>query len=74
MCMKKSIPFLPAGHSKMYTSGTIANSQTQRVSTKIKKMVLLSKYIYKNFSGTRDTIKHLKTFRVILMKCQFYLS
>ena len=56
----------------MYTSGTIANSQTQRVSTKIKKMVLLSKYIYKNFSGTRDTIKHVKTFRAILMKCHFY--
>ena len=64
MCRKKSVPFLPGGHSKMYTPGTIANSQTQRVPTKIKKMVLLPKYIYKNFSGTSDTIRHLKTFRV----------
>ena len=32
----------------MYTPGTIANSQTQRVPTKIKKMVLLPKYIYKS--------------------------
>ena len=47
----------------MYTLGTIANSQTQRVPTN-KKIVLLLKYIYKNFSGTRDTIMHLKTFRV----------
>ena len=30
----------------MYTPGTIANSKTQRVPTKIKKMVLLPKYIY----------------------------
>ena len=65
MCRKKSVPFLPGGHSKMYTPGIIANSQTQRVPTKIKKVVLLPKYIYKNFSGTRDTISHLKTFRVI---------
>ena len=65
MCRKKSVPFLPGGHSKMYTPGIIANSQTQRVPTKIKKVVLLPKYIYKNFSGTRDTIRHLKTFRVI---------
>ena len=49
----------------MYTPSTIANSQTQRVPNKIKQMVLLPKYIYQNFSGTRDTIMHLKTFRVI---------
>ena len=63
MCRKKSVTFLPGGHSKMYTPGTIADSQTQRVPTN-KKIVLLLKYIYKNFSGTRDTIMHLKTFRV----------
>ena len=63
-----SVPFLPGGHSKMYTPGTIANSQTQRVPTKIKKMVLFPKYIYKNFLGTRDTIRHLKTFTVIFNK------
>ena len=28
--------------------------------------MLLPKYIYKNFSGTRDVIRHLKTFRVII--------
>ena len=60
---KKSVPFLPGG-SKMYTPGTIVNSQTDRMPTKTKVM-LLPKYIYKNFSGTRDTIRHLKTFRVI---------
>ena len=39
----------------MYTPGTTANSQTEGVPTKTNK----------NFSGTRDTIRHLKTFRVI---------
>ena len=57
------------GTSKMYTPGTTANSQTQRVPTKINKNDAVAK-VYKNFSGTRDTIRHLK----ILMKCQFYLS
>ena len=52
------------GHSKMYTPGTIANSQTQRVPTKINRNGAVAK-AYKNFSGTRDTIRHLKTFRVI---------
>ena len=52
------------GHSKMYTPGTIANSQTQRVLTKINRNGAVAK-AYKNFSGTRDTIRHLKTFRVI---------
>ena len=31
---KKSIPFFPWGHSKMYTPGTIANSQTDWAPTK----------------------------------------
>ena len=44
----------------MYTPGTIANSQ--RTPTKIKTMLLLPK---KEFSGTSDTIRHLKTFRII---------
>ena len=52
------------GHSKMYTPGTIANSQTQRVLTKINRNGAVAE-AYKNFSGTRDTIRHLKTFRVI---------
>ena len=52
------------GYSKMYTPGTIANSQTQRVPTKINRNGVVAK-AYKNFSGTRDTIRHLKTFRVI---------
>ena len=64
MCRKASVPFLPGGHSKMYTPGTIANSQTQKVPTKINKNGTVAK-VYKNFSGTRDTIRHLKTFRVI---------
>ena len=45
----------------MYTPGTIANSQ--RVPTKKKKNGAVAKE-YKNFCGTRDTIRHLKTFRV----------
>ena len=48
----------------MYTPGTIANSQTERVPTKINKNGDVVK-VYKNFSGTRDALKHLKTFRVI---------
>ena len=35
--MGRRVPLLPGEHSKMYTPGTIANSQTQRVPTKIKK-------------------------------------
>ena len=52
------------GTSKMCTPGTIANSQTQRVPTKINKNCAAAK-VYKNFIGTRGTIRHLKTFRVI---------
>ena len=48
----------------MYTPGTIANSQTQRVPTKINKNGVIAK-VYKTFSETRDTIRHLKTFRLI---------
>ena len=59
------MPFLPGGHSKMYTLGTIANSQTQTVPCKINKNGAVAK-VYKNFSGTRDTIRHLKTFRETL--------
>ena len=64
MCRKKNVPFLPGGHNKMYTPAAIANSQTQRVSTKINKNGAVAK-IYKNFSRTRDTMRHLKTFRAI---------
>ena len=38
--------------------------QTQRVSTKIIKNGAAAK-VYKNFSGTRNAIRHLKIFRVI---------
>ena len=48
----------------MYTPGTIANSQTEGVPTKTSKNGAVAK-VYKNFSGTRDTIRHLKTSRVI---------
>ena len=42
---KKNVAFLPGGHSKMYTPGTIANSQTQRVPTKIKNDAVVKIYI-----------------------------
>ena len=48
----------------MHTPGTIGNAQIERVSTKINKNGAVAK-VYKNFSGTRATIRHLKTFRVI---------
>ena len=57
----------------MYTPGTIANSQTQRVPTKINRNGAVAK-VYKNFSITRDTIRHLKTFRVISISFTSYLK
>ena len=54
----------------MYTPGTIANSQ--RVPTKINKNGTVAK-VYKKFGGTRDTIRHLKTFRVISNEMQVLL-
>ena len=48
----------------MYIPGSIANSQTERVPTKINKNGAVAG-VHKNFSETRDTIRHLKTFRVI---------
>ena len=48
----------------MYTPGTIANSQTEGVPTKTNKNGAVAK-VYQNFRGTRDTIRHLKKFRVI---------
>ena len=62
--LEEECTFSPWGHSKMYTPGTIANSQTEGVPTKTSKNGAVAK-VYKNFSGTRDTIRHLKTFRVI---------
>ena len=44
----------------MYTPDTTANSQTEVVLTKINKNAAAK--VYKNFSGTTDTIRHLKTF------------
>ena len=43
----------------MYTPGTIANSQTERVPTKINKNGVVK--VYKKSSGTRDAFRHLKT-------------
>ena len=62
--LEEECTFSSWGHSKMYTPGTIANSQTEGVPTKTNKNGAVAK-AYKNFSGTRDTIRHLKTFRVI---------
>ena len=50
------------GHSKIYTPGTIAISQRDRTPTKINKNGAVTKV---RISGTRDTIRHLRTFRVI---------
>ena len=72
MCRKKNVAFLLGGHSKKYTPGTIANSQTQRVPTKINNIGAVSK-VYKNFNGTRGTIRHLKIFRVISKEMQVSL-
>ena len=63
MCRKKSVRFL-SGDTVTYTPGNKANSQTQRVPTKKCKNGAVAK-VYKNFSRIRDTIRHLKTFRVI---------
>ena len=62
--LEEKCTFSSWGHSKMYTAGTIENSQTQRVPTKINKNGAVAK-VYQNFSGTRDTIRYLKTFRAI---------
>ena len=48
------------GHNEIYTSDTIAISQTDSTPTKIKKYAAVAE-----LSGTRDAIRHLKTFRVI---------
>ena len=61
ICRKKSVRFLP-GDTVTYTPGNIANLQSQRVPTKKYKNGAVSK-VY--FSGIRDTIRHLKRFRVI---------
>ena len=61
ICRKKSVRFL-SGDTVTYTPGNIANLQTQRVPTKKYKNGAVAK-VY--FSGIRDTIRHLKTFRVI---------
>ena len=53
----------PKENGKMCSPGSIANSQTQEVPTKINKNGNVAK-VYENFIGTRDAIRHLKTFRV----------
>ena len=72
---KGSVPLLPDGANKMYTPGTIAN--LQRSFTKINKNGAIVKS--KNFSGTSDTIRHLKTCRIIsndisIQKISIYFS
>ena len=62
--LEEECTFSSWGTSKTYTPGTIANSQRQSVPSKINKNRAVAK-VYKNFSGTRGTIRHLKTFRVI---------
>ena len=64
MTLQANYAIFSWGHRKMYTLGNIANSQTQKVPTKINKNRVVAK-VGKNFSGTRDIIRHLKTFRVI---------
>ena len=67
-------------HNKIYTLGIIKNSQTDRAPTEIKKKWCCCRG--KNFSRTRDTVRHLKTFRVIsnemavllLILCWCYFS
>ena len=49
----------------MYTPGTIANSQIDRGYQLKQKWCCCQS---KNSSGTRDIIRHLKTFRVISSK------
>ena len=56
----------------MYTPGAIAKSQAEREPTKINKNVAVTK-VYKSFSRTKDTIRHLKTFRVISNKTSVLL-
>ena len=48
------------GDSKMYTSGSIASSQ--RMLTKIKETCTIAKI---RISVESDTVKHLKSFRII---------
>ena len=72
---KGSVPLLPDGANKMYTPGTIAN--LQRSFTKINKNGAIVKS--KNFSGTSETIRHLKTCRIIsndisIQKISIYFS
>ena len=56
----------------MYTPRTIANSQTERAPIKTK-MVLLPKYI-RILVEPRDTIRHLKTSRVISNEMPVFLK
>ena len=48
----------------MYTPDTIANSEIERVPTEINKNGAVVK-VYKNFSGTRDALRHIKAFKVL---------
>ena len=67
-------------YSKIYTPGTIANSKTDRTPTK--KNHKWCCFQSNNFSRTRDTIRHLKSFRVIssevlvllLILCWYYFG
>ena len=54
----------------METADTIANSQTDRKPTKRNNGAAVAKV--KVLVELQYTIRHLKTFRVFLIKCQFY--
>ena len=69
--LEEECTFSSWGHNKMYTPGTIANSQTERVPTKINKNGVVK--VYKKSSGTRDAFRHLKTFRVIYKEMSLLL-
>ena len=55
--LEEECTFSSWGHNKMYTPGTIANSQTERVPTKINKNGVDK--VYKKSSGTRDAFRHI---------------
>ena len=60
------------GNSKMYTSGSIASSQ--RVLTEIKESGTIAKIAKRRISVESDTVRHLKTFRLVSSKTPILLS
>ena len=58
-----------SGESKRYTSGSITNSQ--RMLPEIKKSSAIA--ITRIWVESNNTVKHLKTFGIILAKCKFHI-